>query len=217
MGTRLGLRHRSLLKVNEIAVSKSTTEGLFLGVCEALKDVIPYDRAGLSLYDPDHNGLRIMHTFGPHDNSVFRSGHLLSRTASQTGWVFENKATLFRRDLERESRFPGDRKVVEEGYRSICSVPLLVRGHSIGVVSVLASKRNQLSADHVAIVEEVSKPVALAISSLIHSCPTHTHTRLVCPKCIGASGGKTTVEKHREHLSHWGKRGGRGRRTPDLG
>jgi formate hydrogenlyase transcriptional activator len=210
--TSLAQLYASLTKVNEVALTTSTTEGVFHGMCVVLKDIVPYDRAGLSLYDPDGDGLRIVGIYGPHDNSLFRVGHLLSRKTSQTGWVFEHKTTLFRSDLEKEFRFPGDKKIVEEGYRSICSVPLVVRGSSIGVVSVIASRKNQLSATHAAVVEQMSKQIALAISSIVPRCPGHTNTKLVCPRCIGAAGGKTTVSKHREDLSNWGKKGGRGRK-----
>jgi formate hydrogenlyase transcriptional activator len=216
MPTSITHRYRSLLKVNELGVTTSTTEDLFQGVCGVLKDVVPYDRAGLSLYDPDHDGLRIVGIYGPHENSIFRIGHVLNPKTSQTGWVFEQKTTLFRRDLEKESRFPGDKRVVDEGYRSLCSVPLVVRGHSIGVVTVLAARKNQLSADHAEFVEEASKVMTLAISSILPRCPNHNSTKLVCPRCIGAAGGKTTVSKHREDLSNWGKKGGRGRKNLDF-
>jgi len=213
----IALRHWSLLQGNEIALKTRTIEDVFQNMCVLLKDIVPYDRAGISLYDPDHDSLRISAIFGPHENSVFQVGHLLSRTTSQTGWVFEHKSTLFRRNLSKEIKFPGDKRVVEEGYHSICSIPLVVRGNGLGVVTVLASGKNQLSADHTEIVEEVSKPIALAISSLIPRCPQHTNTRIVCPRCIGAAGGKATVLKHRGNLSNWGKMGGRGRKNSDFG
>jgi formate hydrogenlyase transcriptional activator len=213
MGTSIADRYRSLLKVNQVALTTSTTEGIFQGMCGVLKDIVPYDRAGLSLYDPEHDSLKIAGIYGPHENSIFTVGHLLSRKASQTGWVFDHKTTLFRRDLEKEVRFPGDKRVIDEGYRSICSVPLVVGGSSIGVVSVLASRKNKLSANHAEIVEEISNQIALAITSLTPRCPRHINGRLVCPRCIGAAGGKTTVSKHRNDLSIWGKTGGRGRKN----
>jgi formate hydrogenlyase transcriptional activator len=216
MRTPIAHRYWSLLKANEVALTTATTEEIFQRMCIALKDIVPYDRAGLSLYEPDQDGLRIVGIHGPHVNSLFRVGHVLSRQTSQTGWVFEHKTTLFRSDLEKQSRFPGDKKVVDEGYRSICSVPLVVRGNSIGVVSVLGARKNQLSEDHAEIVEEMSKPIALAISSLMLRCPKHANTRVLCPRCIGAAGGKTTVLKHRDDLASWGRKGGRGRRNLDF-
>ena len=212
--TNISQRYRSLLKVNEVALTTSTPQGLFQGLCAVLNDVVPYDRAGLSLYDPDQDGLRIVGVHGPHDNSIFTVGHMLNRKNTQTGWVFEHKTMLFRRDLEKDFRFLSDKRIVDEGYRSICSVPLVVRGSSVGVLSIIGSRRNQLTNSHAEIVEEMSKQIALAISSILPRCAHHANTKLVCPRCIGAAGGKKTVLKHRDDLSDWGKKGGRGRKTP---
>lgn len=213
---RLSHLYQRLLQVNQVALTKCTTEGVFHGMCRALKAVVPYERAGLSLYDPDHDGLKIVGIYGPHEGSIFRVGHLLNRRTTQTGWVFEHKTRLFRRDLGKELRFPADQNIVNEGYHSLCSVPLIVHGNSIGVVTVLAPRRNQLSVDHAEVVEGMSNQIALAISAMIPRCPTHRSTKLVCPRCIGAAGGKATVSKYREDLSSWGKRGGRGRKSLDF-
>jgi formate hydrogenlyase transcriptional activator len=209
-------RYTSLLKASEIALTNSTMQEVFQGVCNVLKEIVPYDRAGLSLYDLEHDGLKIVDVYGPHENSIFRIGHLLSRKTSQTGWVFENKQSMFRRDIADDPRFPGDPKIVDEGYRSICSVPLVVRGNSIGVLSVLGARRNQLSSGDAEIVTEVSQQVALAIASIVPRCQTHANTKVVCPRCIGAAGGKSTVSKHREDLSSWGRKGGRGRKSISI-
>lgn len=206
-------RYSSLRKASEIALTNSTMQGVFQGICTVLREIVPYDRAGLSLYDPDYDGLKIVDVYGPHENSIFRIGHLLSRKASQTGWVFENRQSMFRGDIAAEARFAGDRKIVDEGYRSICSVPLVVRGNSIGVLSVLGALKNQLSMDHAEIVTEVSHQIALAIASIVPRCQTHANTKVVCPRCIGAAGGKSTVSRHREDLSSWGRKGGRGRKS----
>jgi len=41
------------------------------------------------------------------------------------------------------------------------------------------------------------------------NCKIHTDTKLVCPKCQGAKGGKKRTEKHGHKLSEWGAMGGR--------
>jgi len=209
-------RYRALLQVNEVALTGSTTEELFGGMCAALRRLLPYDRAGLSLYDPDCDSLKIVALYGPHENSIFRLGHLLDRKTSQTGWVFEHQTYIIRRDLAKEVRFPADRLTINEGYRSICSVPLIVRGNSIGVVSVLSRRKSDFSTGDARILQEVSNQIALAINSIIPRCHNHMNTKLVCPRCIGAAGGKATVSKHRQKLSDWGKRGGRGRKNVNF-
>ena len=209
-------RYRALLQVNELALTKSTTEEVFGGMCTALRRLLPYDRAGLSLYDPDRDSLKIVALYGPHENSVFRLGHLLDRKTSQTGWVFEHQTYIIRRDLAKEVRFPSDKLTIDEGYRSLCSVPLIVRGNSIGVVTVVSARKSEFSIGDAGILQEVLNQIALAVNSIIPRCPNHMNTKLVCPRCIGAAGGKTTVLKHRQDLSNWGKRGGRGRRNVNF-
>lgn len=45
----------------------------------------------------------------------------------------------------------------------------------------------------------------------ITCCPIHRDTELICPRCIGSRGGKSTTKKYRRKLSRWGKSGGRPR------
>jgi hypothetical protein len=101
---------------------------------------------------------------------------------------------------------------MDEGYFSVCSVPLLVRGTCLGVVTVGAAKKRQLSVSDAEILQQLSNQITLAVNAYFLNCPTHTGTKLLCPRCIGAAGGKTTVAKHRQNLSDWGRRGGRGRK-----
>ena len=178
--------------------------------------MVPCDLALLSLYNPDSDDLQIVNVYGPRTESVFQVGQHLSRDSTQTGWAFEHKTTMLRRDLLKESKFSLDEAGMREGYVSVCAVPLLVWGDSIGVVTVAAARKNRLSAGHSEIVEEMSNEIALAINSGMLRCSEHANTKLVCPKCLGAAGGKATVAKHRENLSNWGKRGGRGRKKSNV-
>jgi transcriptional regulator with GAF, ATPase, and Fis domain len=209
-------RYESILQVNEVALTRRTAPAIFHGMCAVLKSLVPCDRALLSLYDSACDDLQIVDAYGPRTNSFFHIGQRLSRNETQTGWAFEHKATMFRGDLVKERKFSLDEEAVEEGYVSVCTVPLLVWGRSIGVVTVASARKNQLSISHAEIVEEMSKQIALAINSTSIECPAHTDTRLVCPRCIGATGGQATVSKHRQKLSDWGKKGGRGHKKANL-
>jgi len=214
--TKIADRYWALLQVNEVALAKSTAGDLFTGMCDVLAKLLSFDRAGLSVYDPERDSLKIVALYGHHENSVFRPGRLLDRETTQTGWVFDNKTQIIRRDLPNEVRFPADRVTIDEGYRSLCSVPLIVWGNSIGVVTTLSERKNEFSVEHAQIVQQFSNQIALAVNSITPRCVRHTNTNLICPRCIGAAGGKTTVSKHRKDLSTWGKKGGRGHKKPNF-
>ena len=43
-------------------------------------------------------------------------------------------------------------------------------------------------------------------------CPKHS-SKMICPKCIGSSGGRKTATKYKNRLSTWGKMGGPGKKN----
>jgi transcriptional regulator with XRE-family HTH domain len=43
-------------------------------------------------------------------------------------------------------------------------------------------------------------------------CPKHS-SKMICPQCIGSSGGRKTATKYKNRLSTWGKMGGRGKKN----
>lgn len=209
-------RYNAILAVNEIARTKSTTAAMFNGMCAVLRNMVPCDLALLSVYDYDCDDLHVVNVYGSRSGSFFHVGQHLGRNSTQTGWAFEHKAAMFRGDLVKEAKSSVDEAAVNEGYVSCCAVPLVVRGDSIGVITIAAARKGHLSIGHTEIVQEISNQVALAINAGMVRCPEHADARLVCPRCIGAAGGKVTVSKHRQDLSNWGKKGGRGRKKSDF-
>lgn len=208
-------RYRALLRVNEVALTKFTMEELFEGMCAALRHVLQYDRAGLTLYDPQNNCLRIAALYGPYENSAFQLGGLLDLKTTQSGWAFEHRARSIRRDLSKNVQFASERAALDEGFRSLCSVPLIVGGKSIGAITVCGARKNQFSVGHAKVVQEVANQIVSALVTLNLRCPKHPQTKVICPRCIGAAGGKATVSRHHEDLSAWGKLGGRSRKNTD--
>lgn len=216
MSFRIADRYRALREANGAALAGTTPEDIFRGMCIALRKLVSYDRAGLTVYDPDHDGLKIVALHGRYENSFFRIGDLLGRGDSQSGWTFQHQRTTIRRDLAKEYQFASEEHGLREGLRSSCSVPLVVHGNSVGAVTILSSRRNAYATRHGDIVQEVSNQITLAVNSLMLRCPLHTYTRLICPKCIGSGGGQMTTSKYREQLSQWGKKGGRGHKKPPI-
>jgi len=214
---RMAERYRTLLEVNKAAITQPVPEGVFRGMCEAVKRVMPYDRAGLTLYEPGEDAFKLVARHGSFPDSFFCIGVMLDRKESHDGWALEHQSTIIRRDLETERQFPIEEHTLAEGLRSYCAVPLIVRGDSIGVITVLSYRKNQYSEKHAQFLQELSNQIVLAIKTLMPYCPSHPQTKLICPKCIASSGGQTTTTKYREKLSGWGRKGGRGKKNPAGG
>ena len=202
-------RYRTIIDVNRVAIVETAAEKVFCGMCAALKEVMPYDRAGLTVYDSDHDAMKIAALYGPYENSFFHVGDLLGRKDSQNGWTFEHQAATVRRDLAKEYQFALEEHTVKEGFRSLCSVPLVVHGKSVAVVTILSHQKNQYTQRHGQYLQDFANQIALAVALLAPHCMLHPQSKLMCPRCIASAGGRTTTTKHKEQLSTWGQKGGR--------
>jgi transcriptional regulator with GAF, ATPase, and Fis domain len=209
----LAARYRTLLEVNKAAITQPTPDKVFESMCAALKQLILFDRAGLTLYEPEQDALKLIARQGKFANSYFRVGVLLGREECHDGWALEHGSRIIRRDVEAEHQFPAEERTLAEGLHSYCAVPLIVRGESIGVVTLLSRRKNQFSERHAEFLQQAANQIVLAIKSFNPHCSQHLKTKLFCPRCIASSGGQKTTTKYKEHLSNWGKRGGRGKKN----
>ncbi|MGE5734733.1 MAG: GAF domain-containing protein [Acidobacteriota bacterium] len=202
-------RYRTIIEVNRVAIVETAPEKVFCGMCAALKKVMPCDRAGLTVYDPEHDALKIAALYGRYENSFFRVGDFLRRNDSQNGWTFEHQSGTLRRDLAKEHQFALEKHTLEEGFLSLCSVPLVVYGKGVGVVTILSQQKNQYSHRHGQYLQDVANQIALLVAMLAPHCTHHPQSKLLCPRCIASAGGRTTTAKYKEQLSAWGQKGGR--------
>lgn len=217
MALRTIAKYSTILEVNRVAITEPSLDEIFEGTSAAVRNVLPYDRMGLSLYTPEHKALRLTAATGQGSASFYQVGIMLDCEETHHGWVFQNQKPIVRRNLVNELEFQAEQYNVQEGIRSYCAVPLIVRSESIGVIIVLSSHRNNYSDAHAGFLQQVADQFALAVRSLIPTCPKHSQSKLVCPRCIASGGGQATAAKHKRQLSDWGKQGGRGRKKPVSG
>lgn len=219
MTTRLRntARYSTILEINRAAITGLDLNEIFKRTCRAVKKVIPYNRMGLSLYAPEQQALKITAAQGQGAKSFYQVGLTLDCKDSHHGWVFQHQKPIVRRNLQQELEFQVEQPNVEEGIRSYCAVPLIVRGDSVGVIILLSSQRNSYSAAHADFLQEISNQFVLAVKTVMPTCPQHSRTELFCPRCIASAGGQATTAKYKAYLSGWGKQGGRGRKRPASG
>ena len=158
-------RWRTLLEINNAIITNLTQEALLHAVTESLRRVIPFDRAGFSLYVPETKTFRLLGTESEFSSDYFRVGLELRRGEGISTWVFDHQQPVLRRDLEKEQQYPNDRRHLADGIYSYCVVPLIIRGKSIGTLNVASRTRNQYSERDLEFLQEVASQVALAVEN----------------------------------------------------
>lgn len=205
-------QYSTILGIAKAAIRGHGLQEILGTTAGAIRKMMPYDRMGVSLYSPEHRSLKITAADGQGPNSFYQPGLILDTKESHHGWVFQHQKPIVRQDLTRELEFRLEQPNLDEGIRSYCALPLIARAESIGVIIVLSSRKNSFSEAHVNFLQDISNQFVLAVKALLPACREHSSTRLICPRCIASGGGRTTVAKHKERLSEWGKQGGRGKR-----
>ena len=93
-----------LLEVNNVLVSNLNLRELLSAISVCLKRVIPHDLAGLGLYDPASNQLRLVAMDFPANEDFFKEGEIIPLDENPGGIAFRTRKTV----LLREATDPGD-------------------------------------------------------------------------------------------------------------
>src|SRR5256712_8707687 len=157
--------YRLLLEINNAIISNLTRESLFRAIAEALRKVVPFDRA--VLYDAENDVLRPFALEGQELPGPSRDVHGdLSRQGTAAGWARDHRQSRLRRNIEAEARLPGDEIMVAGGVRAYLCVPLMARGRALGALLLQSFAPNRCSPDDVPLLEEVAEQIALAVENM---------------------------------------------------
>ena len=160
-------RLRTLLDINNAIVTKLTREELFTAISEVLARVIKFDRLALSLYDPESDVLRLVTYAGPyHRDDYTPIGRVLDLNDSPAGRAFLSQKPVLRRNLELERQTSSEQRAYAHGFRSLCALPLTVRGRRIGAITVGSLGKEQYREADAEFLMEVGNQVAIAVDNM---------------------------------------------------
>ncbi len=146
----------ALLEINNAIVSNLDRQSLFNAIAQSLRQILPYDRMMLTLYDPEKDLLRVSAMEDPFPVKRFGSvGTEMSRVGSHLGWVIDHKKYLLRRKLESELQFPVEEKILAEGIHSYIAAPLVGKGRPLGTLNVASRVPNRYSEEDAIFLLEV--------------------------------------------------------------
>jgi formate hydrogenlyase transcriptional activator len=160
-------RTHTLLEINNAIIMNLTPAALFASAYEAIRRVIPFDRAAFLLYQPESKTLKLVSMQGLDESEFFRVGREYDLEETRiSAWVLEHQQVVRRGNLKREQQSPGERSLVREGIQSYCVVPLVVMGNSVGTFAVWSESQNRYTDADAELLRDVGNQVALAIANM---------------------------------------------------
>jgi len=160
-------RKHSLLEINNAIINKLTQQALFASAYEAIRRVVSFDRAAFLLHQPETKTLKLVSMDRDTESEFFRLGKDYDLQESRiSAWVLDRQEAVVRGDLEAEQQSAGDQRLIREGIRSYCVLPLVAMGESIGTFTVWSETKNRYSEEDAELLQEVANQVALAIANM---------------------------------------------------
>jgi formate hydrogenlyase transcriptional activator len=160
-------QRRMLLEINNAVITKLSRDELWTAIADAVRRIVPFDRLALSQYDPKDDQLRIVTYAGPYQREDYTPiGRELKLDDSPAGLAFTSKKYVLRRDLEEERVTTSEERAYRHGFRSICALPLVVRGASVGAITMGSLNRAQYSEADADFLMEVASQIAIAVDNM---------------------------------------------------
>ncbi len=176
------LRHESdrlrlLLEITSSVTSRLDLRQVIEGLSTSLFKIMQCDVSALLLPDPDSGDLRVANLYNPDARGPFREGSLVPMNSSISGQVLRNAKTIRIDSFEKlredpqifgnpEGQLLYDR-VVQEGLRAGCYLPLIGRNQVVGVLMLCRRSDHAFRDDDVILLEQVARQVAIAIENTL--------------------------------------------------
>jgi len=159
---------RLLLEVNNALMSNHDIHQLVRVVSVALSRMAPNDYCSLCLYDERTREFRVHALDFPGGKGLIRPEHVFPAEGSLAGQAFTKRTPLVVDNIDKRE-FPSDitRRLLNEGIRSACLVPLLHGERCTGVMCVGNREPICLLRDRVPLLSAVATQVAIAVENAL--------------------------------------------------
>lgn len=159
-------RLRLLLETNNAVATHLELRDLFDSITASIRRVLKADVISLTLLDPELNQLKLYALDFPGSNGFIEEGTTctLCGCPATTAITQREPVVLTRQELD-QSESTVSKRLVAEGVKSACCVPLLLRDRTLGALNVGSLQEDAFTRADAEMLSEVAKQIALAVAN----------------------------------------------------
>ncbi|HSN05469.1 MAG TPA: sigma 54-interacting transcriptional regulator [Nitrospira sp.] len=161
-------RLQLLLETNNAVASHLEVRDLFESITASIRRVLKADVISLTILDPELNQLKLYALDFPGRKGFLEEGTTctLCGCPATTAITQREPVVLNRQDLD-QSESTVSKRLVAEGVKSACCVPLLLRDRTLGALNVGSLEDAAFTQADAEMLSEVAKQIALAVANSI--------------------------------------------------
>src|SRR5438093_346958 len=160
---RADLSYRILLEVTNVLNSQHDTDSLWRAIAKQIKQIVPWERAGVTCYDANSDSFRFYAVETSLATRVLQRDALIPHIGSAVGWVYDHKQIHVRPNLQVERLFLEDDIYFQEGLGRMINLPLLVRGACLGTLNIGSEQTGDPEPQVLEFLQQVAIQIAFAI------------------------------------------------------
>ena len=159
-------RLQLLLETNNAVASHLEVRDLFESITASIRRVLKADVISLTILDPDLKQLKLYALDFPGRKGFLEEGTTctLCGCPATTAITQREPVVLSRQELE-QSESTVSQRLVAEGVKSACCVPLLLRDRTLGALNVGSLQEGAFTQADAGMLSEVAKQIALAVAN----------------------------------------------------
>jgi formate hydrogenlyase transcriptional activator len=155
-------RWQLLLEINHRLVSNLNLRELIPAISACLRRVVPHDAAGLALYDPAINKLRVTARNFPEHEDVFIENDIIELEGTPSGRAFTTRLPVVSTADPSSDPF-----AIRTGLKSGVKVPLISHDRVLGILGVGRLSDDSFTQQDVDLLTAVGEQVAIAVENAL--------------------------------------------------
>jgi formate hydrogenlyase transcriptional activator len=162
-------RLKLLLELTNQVVSNLELRELLRTVSASVRRVMNFDVVGVMLPDAEGKHLRVFALDFPDSKGFFREETLIPIDGTYPGEAFRTRKPVVKKHHDSgEERYPEHyARVVGEGVKSGCLVPLISRDRALGVLALGRRQDSEFDRDEIEFLCQVAGQVAIAVENAL--------------------------------------------------
>jgi PAS domain S-box-containing protein len=156
-----------IAEVGRIISSSLNIEEVYDHFAEEVAKLIPFDRIAINIHNSEDNTVAVTYAAGT-EVPDRRAGDVIPVDSSFIKKIFRTRSSLLVRTEELPDlvkRYPTIQPSLEAGFRSMMSIPLILKNQVMGILHFRSNKPNAYSETDVRLAERVSSQIAGAIAN----------------------------------------------------
>jgi formate hydrogenlyase transcriptional activator len=160
-------RLKLILDLTNQVVSNLNLQELLRTISASVRRVMHYDAAAIMLPEPDGQHLRVHALDFPDGKGIFKEEILIPIEGSTPGETFRKGKPWVMNRLDPEMPPEIYAKAAKEGINSLCDMPLISRGRTLGVLAVARREENAFDREEMEFLSQVAQQVAIGLENAL--------------------------------------------------